>query len=593
MEPTLNLPEKVRQDALAYRGQVDRFLSGELSPMAFRAYRVPMGVYEQRTPGAYMVRIRIGAGIASTHQLGRVATLSRMHGNGTVHVTTRQDVQIHDVEIERTPDVLEGLLEVGLSTRGGGGNTVRNVTACPRAGICPQEQFSVAPHALAVAEYLLQFDSSYNLPRKYKIAFSGCSQDCAYASVTDLGFFAHIRDGVKGFAVYGGGGLGSNPAVGTRLEEFVREREVFEVAEAVKKLFDAHGDRVNKHKARLRYVLARLGREAFTDLYRQERARIRQEGLDGRATDIRDAPAIAGCEDTSPDGAQDSEPAAFDLLPEKKAGYCTVRLTLHLGDISAGDLIKTARVTEDYGLGLVRTTQQQDLLIPSVLRARAADVQNELRCLSTSVLGDGLPKVVACAGASTCKLGLCLSRGLADAITKELPHTALDRPSRATIRISGCPNSCGHHYIGDIGLQGRAKRINGRLLPCYDVLAGARIAEGEASLAERIGTLPAKVIPSFVGQFVEKDSLPKEELLALVEQYARLFAGEIPEDYYFDWGSDTPFSLAGRGPGECGAGVMGVIAVDIYEAKEALHRCSAVQEAALKSQEVYQAVLAS
>lgn len=593
MQQTLKLPEKVRQDALAYRGRVDRFLAGELSPTAFRAYRVPMGVYEQRTPGTYMVRVRIGAGIASTRQLGRVATLSRAHGNGVVHVTTRQDVQIHDVGIEQTPDVLEGLLEVGLSSRGGGGNTVRNVTACPRAGVCPLEQFNVAPHALALAEYLLQFDSSYNLPRKYKIAFSGCSLDCAYASVADLGFFAHVRDGVKGFAVYGGGGLGSDPAVGIRLAEFVRDGEVFEVAEAIKRLFDKHGDRANKHKARLRYVLARLGRETFVAFYKEERERIRREGLDGRAVDIQEATDVPGSGDASPEGTQGPEAPTSDPLPEKKAGCYTIKLTLHLGDVPADDLIKIAQAAESYGLGVIRTTQQQDLLIPSVPKTHIADLRNELQGLGTNVLGRGLPKVVACAGASTCKLGLCLSRGLADAIADELTRASPARTNQATIRISGCPNSCGHHYIGEIGFQGRAKRVNGRLLPCYDVLAGAQITEGAASLAERIGTLPAKTIPSFVGQLVEKESLSKDQLQLLLEKHAGLPAEEIPEDYYFDWSSEAPFSLAGRGPGECGAGVMDVITVDIREAKEALRRCSAAAEDDLKSQELYRAVLAA
>ncbi|MHC4498724.1 MAG: sulfurtransferase TusA family protein, partial [Planctomycetota bacterium] len=192
------MPETVRQDVLGYREHVSRFLQGETSAVSFRAYRVPMGIYEQRAAGKYMVRIRIGAGLVLPYQLDRIAELSKTYGSGVVHVTTRQDIQVHEVDIEDTPDVLEGLLEVGLSARGGGGNTVRNVTACPRAGVCPKGQFDVAPYAVAVAEYLLQFRSSYNLPRKYKIVFSGCSEDCAFASVADLGFFAHVKNGQKG-----------------------------------------------------------------------------------------------------------------------------------------------------------------------------------------------------------------------------------------------------------------------------------------------------------------------------------------------------------------------------------------------------------
>jgi len=266
-EPILHIPQSVKEDTHGYRSRVKKFLDGQTSPVAFRAYRVPMGIYEQRTAGKFMVRIRIGAGLVLPHQLERIAQLSKTYGDGIIHVTTRQDIQIHEVDIEDTPDVLEGLLEAGLSSRGGGGNTVRNVTACPEAGVCPEEEFDVAPYAIAAAEYLLQDRSSFNLPRKYKIVFSGCPKDCAFASIADLGFFAHMKNGVKGFSVYAAGGLGSNPAVAAKIEDFIEAEEIFEVAEAIKKLFDKYGDRANKHKARLRYVLARVGIEEFIKLY--------------------------------------------------------------------------------------------------------------------------------------------------------------------------------------------------------------------------------------------------------------------------------------------------------------------------------------
>jgi len=563
MEQTLKLPEKVRRDTQAYRAQVERYIQGEQSPVAFRAYRVPMGVYEQRTADTYMVRIRIGAGLATSRQLERIAELSRRYGNGILHVTTRQDVQIHDVRIEQTPDVLEGLLEVDLSSRGGGGNTVRNVTACPRAGFCPFEPFDVTPYALAAAQYLLQFDSSYNLPRKYKIAFSGCARDCAYASVADLGFFAHVRDGVRGFSVYAAGGLGSHPAVAVKIEDFVADSEVLALAEAIKRLLDKHGDRSNKHKARLRYVLARLGPEAFVRLYAEERERVRAEGLQGRLPKIADVTMAAKAGDLSAEEAQDIVPPGPDLLCEKRKGFYTIKLTLPLGDVAADDLIAIARVARRYGVGLVRTTQQQDLLIPSVLEARIDEALGALGGLSTDVLARGVPKVVACAGAATCKLGLCLSRGLAGAIAEKLAATGATEASRTTIRISGCPNSCGHHCIGDLGFQGRAKRVGGRLVPCYDVFAAAQTAEGAVCLAETVGTLPAKIIPEFVAELLAEGSPSRERTQELVKKYVDRSAGEISEDYYFDWGADVPFSLSGRGPGECGAGVMDVIGVDI------------------------------
>ncbi len=583
----LQLPEKIREDTRRYRGQVEKFLAGELSPVAFRAYRVPMGIYEQRQRGTYMVRVRIGAGIASAAQLRCIARLSRKYGNGVAHVTTRQDIQIHEVKIEGTPDVLESLLEVGLSSRGGGGNTVRNVTACPRAGVCPHEQFNVAPDALALAQYLLQFDSSYNLPRKYKIAFSGCCEDCAFASVADLGFFAHRWNGMTGFAVYAGGGLGSHPAVAVKVEDLIEEHEIFEVAEAVKRLFDRYGDRSNKHQARLRYVVARFGREEFIRLYRKERETLKRQGLEGTT------PSIAKVIKHPGGRARTTERTGTDLLPEKSKGLYTLRLALPLGDLSADDLTRIAKMAETFGTGCVRTTQQQELLLPSVPKAKLGRLRKELRTLSADASSHGQPRVVACAGAATCKLGLCLSRGLAGAIADALAEQPASGAAGTTIRISGCPNSCGQHFISEIGFQGHAKRVNGRLMPCYDVFAGAQVQEASTRLAERIGTLPAKRIPDFVAQVFKTGALAKDQLCRLVQEYSQQSLAEVPEDHYFDWGSEAPFSLAGRGPGECGAGVMDVIELDIDEARQALKRSSSTTMDNRKSQSIYEALLAA
>ncbi|MHC4568564.1 MAG: nitrite/sulfite reductase [Planctomycetota bacterium] len=537
-EPILHIPETVREDTLAYRGKVEKFLRGESSAVGFRGYRVPMGVYEQRAAGKFMVRIRIGAGLVLPSQLERIAELSKTHGNGVLHVTTRQDIQIHEVDIADTPDVLEGLLEAGLSSRGGGGNTVRNVTACLRAGLCEDEEFDVTPYSIAVAEYLLQDRSSFNLPRKYKIVFSGCSTDCAFASVADLGFFAHIRDGIKGFAVYGAGGLGSNPGVAVKIEDFIEASEIFEVAEAIKRLFDKHGDRTNKHKARLRYVLARVGTEDFIKLYKQERRTLNAEGLPCKAPEIRD---IAS-DYPAPDGS------------------VTVRLWLKNGDIPADDLAKVGQIAAKYGQGLVRTTQLQDIHITGVAPDLVDKVNDELKKLSIDVFGDGGPKIVACTGAATCKLGLCLSRGLSDAISDKLGEA---RDTDTVIRISGCPNSCANHYIADIGFQGKAKRVNGRLMPFYDVLADAKTVEGDARLAETVGTVPARRIPDLVAEAISNGGIDKKRLKALAAKYGDTSAESLPDDFYYDYGSDEPFSLAGRGPGECGAGVMDVIKLDI------------------------------
>jgi len=589
-EPILQIPESVKKEVLGYREAVAKFLRGETKPISFKAYRVPMGIYEQRAEGRYMVRIRIGAGLVLPAQLTKIAELSKQYGNGIVHVTTRQDIQIHEVDIEHTPDVLEGLLEVGLAARGGGGNTVRNVTACPRAGVCPNEQFDVAPYAISAAEYLLQFKSSYNLPRKYKIVFSGCSNDCAFASVADVGFFAHFKDGQKGFAVYAAGGLGSNPAVAVKIEEFISENEVLEVAEAVRRVFDKNGDRSNKHKARLRYVLDRVGEDEFVRLYKVERRRIDEQGLQGDIPTVRQLEGRFEVSEPSAD-SDTTLPQGRNIKAERKAGLFSLTLRLHLGDISADDLSQVGRIADELGSGLVRTTQLQNLLITSVKAENVEQAVSQLKAIGIDVVGDTAPQLVACTGAATCKLGLCLSRGLAEAIKEEVAKT--DSPAESpeiAMRISGCPNSCGHHCIAPIGFQGRAKRIQGKLMPFYDILVGAKTIEGRAELGRTIASVPAKSIPQLVAEAFAAGVSEGPQFEELVRKYEHTAGATYPEKFFYDYSSSEPFSLAGRGPGECGAGVMDVMKVDIDEAEAAI-KAAADEQGREKDESLYKAVV--
>jgi len=539
VEPILRVCQNIREDTAAYRGQVARLLTGDIAPVEFRAYRAAMGIYEQREEGKFMVRVRIGAALATGPQLERIAELSRQYGNGILHVTTRQDIQIHGIQIEDTPDVLEGLLEAGLSSRGGGGNTVRNVTACSRAGVCPKEVFDVAPHAIAAAEYLLADRSSFNLPRKFKLAFSGCPEDCAFASIADLGFFAHQKDGVDGFAAYCAGGLGSKPSIGIRVEEFVEAGDIFKVAQAAKMLFDKHGDREHRNKARLRHVLSRVGADEFVKLYQAERDELESAGLPHEAPEIRDIDSRYA----SSEAPERDISGLANVSPDKTPGRVTLRLWLTNGDISADDLVKVAQVAEACGQGLIRTTQQQDILIAGVAHEDIEKATDELKGLSADISGGVAPKIVACTGASTCKLGLCNSRGLAEAITAKLTGGVFSEQSLETvIRISGCPNSCGHHTISELGLQGRVKRVGGRPVPCYNVLIGGRMFEGDACLGEPIGCVPAARIPDMLAETMN-DGIDAEQLKTIVDEYGDFSEESLTEDCYRDAGCDSEFKL--------------------------------------------------
>ncbi|MDK1030781.1 MAG: sulfurtransferase TusA family protein [Planctomycetia bacterium] len=602
------VPESVKEDTGLFRERVEKYLRGETTPVSFRAYRVPRGIYEQRQEGTFMVRVRIPAGVVLPHQMLRLAELSRTYGNGILHLTTRQDIQIHGVQIENTPDVLVSLLEAGLSPRGGGGNTVRNVTACPRAGVSASEVFDVRPYAIALTEYLLQYPSSFNLPRKFKVVFSGCSRDCALASVADLGFFAHVKNGSKGFSVYAGGGLGPNSRVGIKIEEFVEAGDVFRVAEAMKRLFDKHGDRTNKRRARLRYVLARLGPEEFVRLYREHRAMLQGENLPTPA--IRPVPSASrrsNSEKVALAGELASEYEIWrrtSVQAEKAEDQFTIRLRPALGDIPADDMERIASLASRVGEGLARTTHAQNILLCRVHGDDLPFVFSELRGLDVDVMGGAVPELVVCAGASTCKLGLCKSRDLANAISAELAKSRWPADySSLAVRISGCPNSCGQHHIGTLGLQGLAKRVRGKLVPCYAFLCGAVSREGEARLADEVGVVPARKVPALMRQVLsllaakhqDIDSAISDctlEIKKLVEAHSDIPSAEEDPDICRDFGDEGEFSLAGRGPGECGAGVMDVIQLDIDEAKQAVAAARDCADAKGKSDAIYKAVVA-
>jgi sulfite reductase (ferredoxin) len=581
-ETLLRLPARVRQDVAGYGAEVARFQRGEINAAAFRAFRVPMGVYEHREANRFMVRVRLGAGLALPHQLECIARLGGQYGNGVLHVTTRQDIQIHDLTLESTVAVQAKLLEFGLSARGGGGNTVRNVTACPRASVCPKAAFDVAPHAIATAEYLLQSPRSFSLPRKYKIAFSGCSDDCAFASVNDLGFFAHERNGRQGFAAYAGGGLGPQAAAGVLIEEFIEPAQIFLVAEAVQRLFDRLGDRANRHQARLRYVLRRLGREAFVDEYRKERAAVEREGLAEAVPTLRPIPtSVAG------DASAVKSPVPPGSLAERDPTRFTLHVQLHNGRISAADLIKIAHIARDLGAGFVAATQQQDLLVFGVPsnRAEAALAGFDFPAIPRR------PKIVACAGASTCKLGLCLSPALADALEQRLAFVDT-AAGPDVIRLSGCPNACGNHVIAALGFEGRARRHNGRLMPLYEVLADGRPEENHVKFGERLGAVPARLVPELVAEIYARGLASVEALRPLVQRYAQV-PDQVPEDFFVDVGGSEPFSLAGRGPGECGAGVLDVVRVDLEDAADALAETQRSANGPGRSSNVHRAITAT
>ncbi len=590
MPTILHLPASFTGDLETFRAETDRFRQGAVSAAEYRSFRVPRGVYEQRESDTYMLRARCPAGVVLPHQLRALADVSRQYGNGVLHVTTRQDIQVHRVLLDDLHSALCELHAAGLSTRGGGGNTVRNITGCADAGVCAAEVFDVSPYVVAMTEALLPDPLSYQLPRKYKLAFSGCARDCAGATVNDLGFIAKKLNGIPGFAVYVGGGMGADSRVGQLFEPFVPAGQIHLVAEAVKRVFDQHGNRKNRNRARLRFLIEQIGWLRFRELYQLEFEGLRpaqQEGLQVR-------PLPASPPAVSADQAELAATATGcdawrgrNTLRQRQDAYFLIHIPLTLGDIDAGTLEQLADVVERHGERMVRATQTQNLVLRWVH-------ESELTALHAKLAGLGLAEaqlpvlrdMVACTGAATCKLGICLSRGLARAVADELAASAagLTPVQDLRLHISGCPNGCGRHAIADIGLHGVARRVNDRLVPHDVIQVGGTVAEGETQFAEGQQAVPARSLPALLRDvlqaFAAAPQAPdfrrflaaggRQLVESLAERYRHVPDFEAGPDYYRDWGADTWFSLAGRGPGECGAGVFDLISVDLQSAREAL-----------------------
>lgn len=614
------IPREIMEGIGLYKEEVGRFVRGEVPHHRFKAFRVSWGVYGQREKGTYMVRVRLPAGGITPLQMEAMADLSEKYGNGILHITTRQDIQIHWVKIEDTVKVLEGLARVGLVTKGSGGNTVRNVTACAESGVCKKEVFDVAPYAISLTEHLMTHPNAYTLPRKFKIAFSGCSEDCALATVNDLGFIAAEKsvDGMnkKGFRVYVAGGMGVQSRVADLLEDFIEADEVPYVAEAVMNLFDRHGNRRNKHKARLHFVMEHLGYERFLDIYREELRAVKREARGLRLREI--APVNKGVVPLSQDNKETNDIGfqkwlRTNVSPQRQAGYHMIKVRLRLGDIEAGKFRGLARIALRYGEGAIRASHTQDVVMRWIQQEELYPLYEALKDLGLTRPGaDTVSDITCCPGATTCNLGICHSKGLVDAITDtlgdgELPLLEL---KDIDIKVSGCPNSCGQHPIGGIGLHGASRRHEGRLAPYYQVLIGGHVEEGKTRLAESFGFVPARRVPTLVEELltiylkeVEKSEgfhafieRRVDDVRELVQRYSVMPSYEEDRGFYCDWGRDEEFSLAGLGPGECGAGVFDMIETDIENARKSLSEVREAMDQGVErgvSEELYKALILS
>ncbi len=584
------LPSSLPEEINNLERLIMQHREGKLSAAQLKAHRVPFGVYEQRQKGSYMIRIRCAAGIVSPDQLRTISRLANEYGSGRLHVTTRQELQIHDCRLENIVPALRTLADAGLSSRGGGGNTVRNITASWNAGIAPEEVFDVTPCAVELTSRLVALSDSWELPRKFKIAFSNGPDDNALATVNDLGFIATEKKGQSGFRVYVAGGMGRSPQPGQLLHSFVPVSDVFVIAESVKRLFSRYGNRRNRHTARLRFLWNSLGRDSFIRKYTEIVEEIRKETLPPFnsivATDKLPDTTVPSPLTPAPGSETGNSWKIRHTGMQKQTGLHWVRIPLALGDLTSDQALSLAQMVAPFGDDTMRCTRNQNIVLRNIPVSALTTLYQEIgRVFPQHAAPALLADAVACAGASTCQLGICLSRGALQATSKRLLSSSLDVDALGDFRLhfSGCSNSCGQHGTADLGFHGKSGRKGNHAYPAYTVVAGGSLdAENGAILAKRFGDIAARNVPLFVESFLEHylankaahpsfqvylDKTGETAIRALCEKYREIPDYESAPEYYRDWDADSDFSLEGRGTGECASGLFDLIDLDLNKVR--------------------------
>lgn len=568
------------RDVDEFVANLEAFERGEIGPEQFRAFRLVRGIYGQRQEGSQMVRVKIPFGRLDEAGLIALADVADRWSRGFGHVTTRQNVQFHFVDMKNVEAVMNRLDEAGLTTREACGNSVRAVTACELAEVCASAPFDVSPYAEAITRHFLRHPLAASLPRKFKIAFSGCANDCAKAAIHDLGLIAQVKDGEKGFRVVAGGGLSSSPRNALVIHEWTRASELGRVGEAIVRLFHRLGNRENRARARLKYVLKKLGDEGFRAKYAEIRAEVDAEAASELTLPVPYAgkpagPVISEESKRTPEylswratSVVTQKAANGTATSDDESGYVAVYVRLLLGDISSAQLRALGRIASELGDGTVRLTIDQNILIPWVdkrslpaLFARLSAV--ELARLDLHTARD----VTSCQGADTCNLAVTSSRAVAKAISEKLEAEGLGAhgdAAKTIIKVSGCPNSCGQHHIADLGFHGGAKTVGADTVPVYQLHLGGGVDERGARFGRQVVKIVARRVPdAVVGllKLYDAERLPGETPAAFFERIdgkrvvaalGDLVTGAPQADEVADVGETTGF-LVHTGAGECAA----------------------------------------
>lgn len=554
-----------------------------------------------------MQRIKIPFGGMTPEQMDTLADLAEEYSDGICHVTTRQDFQLHFVHIEDTPDIMRRLAAVGITTREACGNAVRNVTACPLAGVCRDETFDVTPYAQTTMRFLLGHPDTQDFGRKFKVAFSGCRQHaCGLVNMHDLGLLAVTRkeNGVekRGFETYVGGGLGAVPYQAKLFDDFVPEEEILPLAQAISRVFARLGEKRNRARARIKFLVKNLGIEEFKRLVLEERAKLPQderwtsyiETVPGYAErPLKAAAALNGA--ARPDGFENWH--RTNVYQQRQPGYCVVTVNLPLGDITARQMRRLSDIARRYVGDTVRTTVEQNIVLRWVREADLPALYGDLAAVNLATPGaQTIVDVTTCPGTDTCKLGIASSRGLASELRNRLTAKSIEMDAAVEglhIKISGCFNSCGQHHIADLGFYGVSRNIANYQVPHFQVVLGGKWADNAGSYGLPIGAVPSKNIPAVVDRLTERyvrdrqgaesfqdfcQRIGKKALKQMLDEFIKVPAHGEDASYYSDWGDAREFTTGDMGTGECAGEVVSVVEFDLADAERELFEAQLLLE---------------
>ena len=578
----------VQKDIIDLEKKIALFKDGKIDEERFRSLRLARGVYGQRQEGVQMIRIKLPFGKVTSEQLLRISKVSDEYSTGRLHITTRQDIQIHYVSLDRTPQLWAELEKDAITLREACGNAVRNITASETAGIDIEEPFDVSPYAFAMFEFFLRNPICQEMGRKFKISFSSSDKDTALSYLHDLGFIPKIVNGEKGFKVMLGGGLGSQPHHAELISEFIPVNKIIPTTEGVLRIFDRFGERNKRLKARLKFLIKEIGREAFLQLVEDEKKALAYQTVEIDTTHFDAAisePLLVAPKVVIEDVVAFETWKKSNVIPQKQKGYVAIGIKVLLGDFYTDNARLLADLIKNYSANELRFTLRQDILIRNIKEENLAFFYQELAKLNFVALGyNSTADITACPGTDTCNLGIASSTGIAVELERvlETEYPQYHNNKDIAIKISGCMNACGQHNMAEIGFQGMSINSGKLVAPALQVLlGGGNLGNGTGRFSDKVIKIPSRRGPDAL-RFILNDFESNGNGLSFLDYYdakgEKYFyeflkpladVTNLTEADFIDWGNADNYIKA-VGVGECAGVVIDLVATLLLEAKDKL-----------------------